>query len=344
MINGSQDAVLSLAERHRVLGLLMAGLGLSKQTDDLDGWRRKAFSRTHYTACLSSETASISRALKPVIPGLKLIKGTALSVQAWPQTGLRDYDDIDFRCPKEAFDPLVSQLDKMGYRLVYSLRHAQHLWHYGWGICFANSRGIRVECNHRFFPPQYPWPQSLSDDKQQWQSMCIDTADICTPTPVLHLIYCCAHAAWHGWGRLSWLADIGALLHRYPEACDTAVEIVKLNRFTDRALKTGCALARHYFGAPCSEALLSSINDALLAQIESQWVSTKGPSFSVQRRYHLSLMSPGEQLGYYTKRLITPGDPDFTWLNLPRSVRHLYWVLRPVRMVLKKASGTFDSF
>lgn len=330
VLDGNADSILSLAERHRVLGLLSAGLSLETMADAPDAWKRKVFSRARYTAHLASEASSIWRELEPDIPGLNLIKGPALSLQAWPQSGIRDYDDLDFRCPASSFEPFVSGLEKMGYHLVHSLPRSRNLWHYGWGICLINDRGTRVECNHRLFPPYYSWQRSLSDDESQWQLIQIEDADIRIPSPALHLIYCCAHAAWHGWERLSWLADIGALLNTYPSAYDQSVNVLKPGRFQFAALNAGCALACHCFEALRPESL-PPVDRGSLAHIEDQLSSSGGMTFSAQRRHHLDLMTLRERLIYHMKRLLTPGDPDFQWINLPRFLRGLYWLLRPVR-------------
>ena len=320
------DVLFRLASRHRVAGLWVAA-GLAP------AWKRNAYGQALYVARCTSEAELIFEYLHPVIPSVGLVKGPALASLAWPQPGLRHYDDLDFRCGKDDLDTLTSAFLSLGYRPEIADPNRQaNLWHYGWGIAFVKDDGLRVEINHRLFPPHYPVPvrfEGVGDSI--WMPLALDQRSVLTLAPAAHLLLCSMHAIWHGWERLGWVVDIAGLMVRCPGILEQARQLAGRG-FPRRALDSACQVANGLFGplpgAAAPEA--ASARDlgeavALLMRPDGRHAGTR----RLQRR----LCSPAEWFSSTLRRVLTPGDPDFKRWSLPEGQRYRYRLLRPLRLL-----------
>ena len=322
---GADDPLLAAARRHRVVGLLRAG-GDARCAGE--SWRVAAYGQALHSARCAAEAARVFAALDAAAGPALLVKGPALAAQAWPDPGLRAFDDLDFRCPSDAFPAVCSTLGREGYRPeLDDERRRSHYWHFGWGMAFVHPDGFRVEVNHRFFPPQYPWPRRLPSGVGA-APLALDGAVVRAPSPALHLLLSCHHALWHGGERLAWIADIAGLLARHPEAFVLARAVAP--GFARRALLAGVGLADSLFGPESVHARppVSAAERLFLEQLRRD----RGVNDAERRWLHRSLLSTFERARYAARRAGTPGDGDFRRLRLPPALRPLYWLYRPLRL------------
>lgn len=334
---------LKAARRHRVAGLWADGLNLPELTPSVaQAWKNIAYGQALHTARLTAEAGRIFSALQCAVPDLRLVKGPALAAQAWPQPGLRTFDDLDFRCGREHLDSLLKELSALGYQSeVMEANRLNHLWWFGWGVTFRHSDGFMVEFNHRMFPPHFPWPERLSRYVPElWKMQALDGVSVPCPAPALHLLLACVHAVWHGWERLDWMVDIAGLLIRHPDLFTEAQHLVPCDSMARKALSCCCCAADHLFGplpgVPKPKAL-----DEELAQQAVALLMRTDPAIPAaeRRRLHYRLMGPQEFIRYTVRRLATPGDPDFKRWSLTGTLRPLYWVLRPLRYIHERKKG-----
>ena len=323
------DPWVPMAHRHRMVGLWAAGL--PSVGSEL---HRLACGQMVHSTRLTVEAERIAGQLVDRLGHVRMVKGPALAAQAWPELGLRSFDDLDFRCEKKDLPQLTEVLKELGYQpqVEDSLRR-QNLWNFGWGIGFTHPDRFLVEFNHRMFPPHYPWPRRLtSRTSKHWKLQHIDQLSIDCPDSVVHLLLCCSHAIWHGWERLSWVVDIAGLLVRFPGLFAEADRLASGHSFLRRSLHTGCCVANRIFGP-----LLDAES---FENVSSEWVDqacdimSQQPaegSFEFQRQIHHQLMAPMESALYTARRILIPGDPDFKKWPLPAYFRGLYWPLRPLR-------------
>lgn len=330
------DDWFRLARSHRVVGLWA---DQSERFHLGENGLRYAYGQVLHSTRLEDEAGRIMDAMGSAVPSLRLVKGPALAAQAWPRPGMRSYDDLDFRCDKDALDDVTHTVIELGYQAeVKDVRHRESLWHFGWGLGFHHPEGFMLEFNHRMFPPHYPWPERLTwDTPSEWTSQIFDQMTVECPTPALHLLLSCAHAAWHGWERLGWLVDIAGLLVLHDNLFAHAEQMVKLNRFPQRALHCGCSVADRIFGPlPGVPPLNPAHREVVEKALELLMRQSPEVSLETQRAIHRRLMSFSEFIRYTVRRLTTPGDPDFKQWSLPRRLHCLYWVLRPTRIFLRR--------
>lgn len=326
----ARNALFAWARRHRMLGLLRAGMpGL-----DSAEWKAAAYGKAQHAARCMLEAERLFALLSPALPALALVKGPALAIQAWPDPGLRSFDDLDFLCARCDYPRLLHGMQAAGYRPdIADPRRMAHLWHYGWGIAFRHPDGFMVEVNHRFFPPHYPWPRGLDSRREDlFAPQKLETAVVHAPTPGLHLLLGCLHAVWHGWARMAWLADIAGLLARHPDALAQAETLAATCPFAQRALAAGCGVAEAIFGADLSPSPLPRVS----AHVRDDALAHLGPNARSLHRhelrsFHEQFMTGREKAAYRLRRMFTPGDGDFRWVSLPPAWRGLYWALRPAR-------------
>ena len=327
-----QEALFARARRHRVLGLLQAGLPGAG-----DALRAAAYGKSQHSARLALEAERLFARLAPALRNPALLKGPALAAQAWPDPGLRSYDDLDLLVARRDYRRLQDVLREADYAPeVADPRRRSHLWHYGWGIAFLHPEGFRVEANHRFFPPHYPWPCRLDARREMpFVAQPLESAAVRAPAPELHLLLGALHAIWHGWARLAWLADLAGLLARHPGIFPQAQALAARCPFARRALIAGCGAAEAIFGPGLAPDALSAAPGAAVAEAAALLSGfARNLRGSELRTFHEQFMAPPEKAAYRLRRLAIPGDGDFRWIRLPPAARGLYWILRPVRGAL----------
>ncbi len=326
----SPARLFAWARRHRLTGLMATAAPAADEA-----LKTAAYGQAQHAARFTREAERLFALLAPRLPSLALVKGPALAAQAWPQSGLRSYDDLDFLCAKPGFPHLLAGLQAAGYvPATDDPRRLEHLWHYGWGIAFRHPEGFLVEVNHRFFPPHYPWPRRIRvSGTDGFAPQPLDAAAVRAPAPALHLLLSCEHAIWHGWARAAWIADVAGLLARHPDVFPQALALARSCPFAERALTAGCAVADAIFGpglGPVGRMYPDVVAHAV-ARLAGQ---ARGMDGRELRRFHERFMTRSEILAYRLRRTFTPGDGDFRRLSLPPALRGLYWLLRPARGAL----------
>ncbi len=306
--------VLGLWLMHRGGGLEVLGHGVSR------------------SACLGREAVRISEALAARGCCARLVKGPALEAQAWPEQGIRHFDDLDFRLSRGDFRVALEVLAELGYKpLQEGQAYVFNLWNYGWGVAFRNLEGQYIELNHRMFPPHFPWPHALDMATPGiWAEVSIDGDRIGAPSPPLHLLLSAAHLVWHGWERLVWLCDVAGLAVRHGGVYEEARRLAKGHHFLTVALDSACAVSQRLFGPLPGLPSLAHVPDSMIADAILQILrDTPGVPVSEQRRIQRSMMTPVERLRFEWLRLATPGEPDFRQCPLGQRSAPLYWGLRP---------------
>ena len=329
------DDLLPLARRHRVLGLIHAG----SPGANSPSWQTAAFGQAAHASRCVSMAEQISHQLSAPGRSVLIIKGPALAKQAWPDIGLRSFDDLDFRCPRDAYDSICRVMHEAGFESMQAGPSQQvHYWRYGWGISFKHTSGIIAEFNHRFFPPHWPWPQSLQPGNAMVPvDVELDTTEVKTLSPAFHLLTCCVHALWHGGERLSWLIDIAGLLARNPNLLDEATQLTR-NTFLRRCLHTVCQVTKSLLGPDLGDASSDWVDEEAVALYLKQLEGGHHPTANERQKLHNLILPSIDRSYYHLARLLTPGDGDFRRWNLPPSLGKLYWLLRPIRILSARRS------
>jgi hypothetical protein len=163
------------------------------------------------------------------IPALA-VKGPALAMQAYGDPAIRNYGDLDFLVRQRDIRRATESLQDFGYQAAVHLRAIDAGNIPGQYLFSKRGENLLVELHNdltlRYFPRRLPL------DKFFERHILIRTDDYESPALAIedHLIYICVHGATHFWGRLSWIADVAALVSRHAGidwqlAANTAKEV-----------------------------------------------------------------------------------------------------------------------
>lgn len=227
------DKFLHLVTRHRVAGLAHQGLSSVAQNMPptvAESLAEQATSIARQNLLHAAETRRLQRLFDEAGIPVVFVKGVSLGVLVYGSLGLKHARDIDMLVPPAFSEQALKLLEEVDYQLRQPYRQfgdgRRHLiFRYSKDAELINSRsGVEVELH---------W--GLTDNPLLLKNVdCASPVQIVAPTKDCGIrtlndrdlfAYLCAHGAIHGWSRLKWLADVGALIARKDDA-----EIVALYR------------------------------------------------------------------------------------------------------------------
>lgn len=239
--------LLSLAERHRVVPLLAAGLGSSAPPDI----RRRALALAQQGIRLDQELAAVAACLSAAGVRFLLLKGPALARQAYPAPELRSCDDLDLWLEPDNLDVALAALESAGYRRTPPLapRVAAGARRAGLDVALVHplqGRLVELASGHRRLAPTR---RAAREVLAEAVALDVAGATIRAPAPVHALLLACLHGAHHRWDRLAWVADVAGLWQRLTAAERAAAGRTALRWRVGTQLGIGLELARMHFGS-----------------------------------------------------------------------------------------------
>jgi Uncharacterised nucleotidyltransferase len=151
-------------------------------------------------------------------------------------------------------------------------------------------------------------------------------------TPDWQFLYLSAHAAYHKWHTLKWLADIHELC--VSVAMDWAQVTEKADRFElDSVVEPTLAACSSLFDTPIPDQLSSRVLPLGVQLFPTSLAPSeawKTPLF-----YPRLLKRPSDKLRWFTQMFFVARVADRRFLRLPPSLSFLYYFLRPLRLTCK---------
>lgn len=279
------------------------------------------------------------------IPVLAL-KGPTLAKLAYGTAGLRSFGDLDFLVRPSDYEAARELVLAQGYCPLRQFTPEEEAEFVAGEKSFEFIRGWQIVEIH--WSVLHDRNTYIPDTEELWARAQPDTfgsASVLTlPTEDL-LFYLCAHGASHYWGRLKWLCDIAELLHLFHEELDWGyvLELAQRRNGT-RMLLLGLLLAAELLDAPLPAHLESRArNDyhvARLVGLAPQWIfrPPEGPRLSFLREYFTFALQDRIRdripflLGL-AARSMQLSERDKALVDLPERARHLYYVVRPFRII-----------
>lgn len=264
------DAILSLAERHRVAPLIHHGLSKGVIGDPVAAGFRERCRNAYYATlrkntialeiggCVLTELASQGIKAAP-LKGWALVDGFA---PAYDDPGVRPMEDLDLIVRRDDIDRAAAVLASLGFEAVTG-RVATRLAG-GHEIAFHRPVGGI----HLFIELHWAWagPQSLLrafavSGERFLESFCQEVssrAGVFEPTRLGHLLFVAVHAARHAFGRWIWLLDIHRLVTSSSFDWDELVRVARALRIS-RPLYVGLTAARELLRTPVPKEVLSGL-------------------------------------------------------------------------------------
>jgi hypothetical protein len=252
------------------------------------------------------------------------IKGPALAISAYGDLALREFGDLDIVVRTADFDrarallasdhhlALASPGNRITVELHWSLDNLRPGNRLDGDWVWSNAR--RVPLLGREIP-------ALS-----WSAL---------------LVYLCVHGAKHGWISLGWIRDVAGVLRAAPPGELAAASSIAAAASAERRLALGVRLAHELLGAPLPPELALRADSAVsaLASDARACLFANEPightrSIAFQCR---TLDRARDRVGYCLHLLASPHVADVEALRLPNGLRMLYYVLRPLRLIARRA-------
>ena len=275
-------------------------------------------------------------------------KGPTLAVLAYGSLSLRQYEDLDILVRRQEVERARKALLSLGYSPVNAYNAGQRA-------------SIRLSGHHeQFVNPatrstiELHWSlnnRSLSRDsfEHHWwenrQSVSIGGVEMRTLGVEQMLLYLCMHGGKHSWGRLSWLCDFQRALRAYPDAYWSRVwalarengsaRMVEIGLLLVESVLNGGALTAAAAQGRSPDAEAKGISELLAARLCDQATGQPSVDFRLQLR---ARERRRDRLRYTWHILATPHQADVALLGLPRALHSVYYIVRPVRLLLKHLS------
>ena len=257
------DSIVAGARRHRVAGLLLAGLQACRPPDlsvaVTAQLRRDALAAARRSLAQTAEIARLSRIFGQAGIRMLALKGVVLSAQLYGDPGRRDPRDIDLLVDPLTFTDAGALLVAAGYRRDGAILSPRQAAAYRRWIKEAEyvhaATGVRVELHHRLGdnPALIPW--AFPELWREREEVEIAGAVVATLPRRLLGLYLGVHGASHCWERLRWLVDLAAALQQ-PGATDAALAAAQTAGLGAPMLHA-VMLAHDWLGLPVDEPRLA---------------------------------------------------------------------------------------
>ena len=220
------DALVNLADEHHVLALLSAGLsrceaeisaggnaGADKERAGLQDLRERYRAQLVGTLRLVAELFRLAPQWRAAGLETLLVKGPALSVRAYGDTGMRRYGDLDVLVRQRDIRRATELMIAEGYApdipieaIVARKIPGQHLFRH-------QERAVVVELHTERTMRYFPKPLPIDEFFSRSAMVAIDGQNFAALCPEDELVLICIHGAKHFWERLSLVADVAALVN-----------------------------------------------------------------------------------------------------------------------------------
>ena len=341
------DFLLELAEQHGVIGTVAARIREYDETIVPARFREQLLERQRsYVLSALSLIAEMIRILNRFSEaGIQalVLKGPALSLQAYGDATARQYGDVDL---------LVRQKD------IYRATEIMTLAGFNADVPLAAVAAGKIPGEYLFLRPNSRvivelhtektlryFPNTLAVERLFDQHATLDLNGHALPTLSSEdaVVAMCTHGAKHCWERLMWIADVSAMLSRQTAMDWEGVARIAESLGAQRIVYTGLLLARDLLHAPVPAAVEEQARaddwaGKLARRIEA-WLPAAGEASPglLRRAVFRAQMRGGflHGIGYLTRLVFSPTEEDWREGHEHKSSRLLETGRRLVRLAGK---------
>jgi hypothetical protein len=302
---------------------------------------------------LSAELLALAGTFRQEGVPLLAFKGPVAALALYGNLGLRPCVDLDVLVPRTHVGTACALLVRHGYAPDASLSR-------DWEEVLFRLRSERmflrdqpagiIDLHWGLLPPGYsftPAPEALWDRQE---AVALGPGEVQTLGPEDTLVFFCLHGAKHGWEQLNWLCDLAELIRARPRLDWDRVLSWAAARGARRLVQTGLRLAHHLLEAPIPSDVLASgrhdrrvaalVHKAVTAQMFPEGAApARGPPWPWETFFFKAMERSRDRWRCIHAMMIEPGPQDWRALRLPAVCAPLYYVIRPVRLLLRTLSG-----
>ena len=344
-----------MAEAHGVTGLisnrllpLENKLSYGSLQEILCGLRRR---RVLASMALIAEMFRVLKILNGAQVAAAVVKGPPLSVRAFANPSVRHYGDVDFLMPSCEIERASGALTAAGFRGEISADAVGKRKSPG-QYAFRRSEDrplieLHTERTLRYFPKPLPVEEFL----RRRTTVVIDGRVVPALSLEDEFVLLSVHGAKHFWERLTWIADIAALVANCPQMDWTRVQKTAADVGADRMVRVALLLARRTLQAPIPAEMNTEIESdraclRIVKKIET-WLPYAGQQPPALLERALFRLRMRERLlagaGYLTRLSLSPTEEDWIEGSNVRAASLRESLRRPFRLARKyrrKQKGT----
>lgn len=289
----------------------------------------------------------------PVLP----FKGTTLAQQAYGDLSLRQYCDLDILVQPKHFDKAVALFCSIGYTPLSTTSWLQKK-----GLFFTRKKDVvlvssdgqvRVELHWKLSGSHFALPVEINQLWDRLETVNIGGYDLLALPFHDLIVYLCLHGSRHGWERLCWVSD----LHELILTTEKSGANIDWGMVRSHAKELGCEkildlglfLTNYFFdfetGYPCNNRINNDESFRKIAEKVKSKIFAKiasGDQIGEWYLYHLALKERRSDrfrlhivyLLWYAKLAFRPNALDQAVFHLPSLFYPLYYILRPIRLIL----------
>ena len=288
-------------------------------------------------------------------------KGPILAATTYGDLGIRQSCDLDILVQFEDFLHAIQVLESEGnYRFNHPISflneiHARIRFQII-GECTLSNGIVNIDLHHRLTVEQFL--SSHFTFEYLWshrQSYLVSGHKIFSFDPETLLLYLCIHGSKDCWKSLKWICDIAEYIQIHPTLNWDHLVQESIVLGCRRRLFLGVYLAHYLLNAALPEPVLKQINEDENILLLAKEISLKlfnhntslGDSFNYKRFcFHFQIVETrSDKWGcvldlhryiYAILIRVIPREVDRDFLPLPRSFYFLYFLIRPLRILIER--------
>lgn len=284
-------------------------------------------------------------------------KGPVLASYAYDSITLRDFEDLDMLIRKEDIHPARQALEQLGYIECRELTGEEETaqLEYGSELHLSNTEeSVEIDM-HQELLDKLTSPGF--DNEGVWRRI-TTVSFLGAEVPTLSLedtiLYLLIHGGKHLWERIGWLSDIEAIVANADKVDWNWIEKEADKTGNRRFFLVGTYLLEKLVGVNAGAELRTKwskdqkVGEICLYLLERLFSDETMPQNSIIVIPYLLRMKDDfiGRLRFYLRFITTLNPLDYQFIKLPRPLRFLYYLVRPVRFfckhILKKTGGSSD--
>lgn len=270
------------------------------------------------------------------------LKGPTMAVRLYGDTSLRHFSDLDILIQRKDFRRCYQLLMEAGFTPKTSIQQKEEAWLLKADTeCQFSYQNDFLEIHWAIAEKGVQYPLKETIFWEQRYHIDFYGCKVLSLSPDNLILLLCIHGTKHGWGRLSWIADIAHFSKAYPDFNWSAVleSAEKIGFY--RVVCLGLHLAESLGGAKLPRKINSMIHsDPLIEQLASEagknLLGINPVTEKSQVAYYLrSRERRKDQTYFILDQAFTPKQIDWQTISLPAVLYPLYYLIRPLRLFFK---------
>ena len=273
-------------------------------------------------------------------------KGPTLSQMAYGDITLRQYADLDILIDEKDLQKSINLLSSTSYTIdeveYQNIMKNQSIFH----DISLYKYDINFELHWRLLSDEFKTDIDHINIKENLHEVVISNYKFKSFENEILILYLAIHGAKHNWERVEWLLDIVKIIQNHTIDWQRIIELMKKTK-TEKILLSSLSLCRNVLDLSLPIKVENLINKPKILKISeelekyfythfhsgiNQNVATKKIS-----KTQYNLLSGYKNKFLFILSLLKPTEIDFKTIQLPHTIRFVYYIIRPFNVLFRWA-------